>query len=165
MGNEMDEIIENLYLGGYGAAQDIQQLKEKGIKKVLSVMELSASPTFNSNEFKQLKFDINDIETQNIIHIYGECLKFIKGDDKILVHCMAGASRSATIVIAYLMWTKKWKFDEAFNFVKSKRQIVYPNDGFQSQLKLFEKLLIENDYNIDKINFKEIDWKPPENLI
>ena len=161
----MDEIIENLYLGGYGAAQNIQQLKEKGVKKVLSVMELSEGPTYNPDEFKQLKFDISDIETQNIIQIFGECLKFIKGDDKILVHCMVGASRSATIVIAYLMWTKKLKFDEAFDFVRSKRQIVCPNDGFQSQLKLFEKLLIENDYNIDKINFKEINWKPSPEFI
>ena len=63
------------------------------------------------------------------------------------------------------MWTKKLKFDEAFDFVRSKRQIVCPNDGFQSQLKLFEKLLIENDYNIDKINFKEINWKPSPEFI
>ena len=58
------------------------------------------------------------------------------------------------------MWTQKLKFDKAFDLVKSKRQIVCPNDGFQEQLKLFEKLLIENDYDIKKINFKEIKWTP-----
>ena len=161
----MDEIIENLYLGTCGAAKDIEQLKEKGIKKVLSVMEISECPEYNPEEFKHLKFDIDDIEAQNIIQYFGECLKFIKGNDKILVHCMVGASRSATIVIAYIMWTKKMKFDEAFEFVKSKREIVSPNDGFQSQLKIFEELLIKNNYDIDKINFKEINWKPLQSFI
>ena len=71
---------------------------------------------------------------------------------------MAGASRSATIVIAYLMWIKKMKYEDALNFVISKRPIVYPNDGFREQLKMFEKLLDENNYNIDKINFSEIKY-------
>ena len=45
-----------------------------------------------------------------------------------------------------------------------KRSVVWPNSGFKEQLRMFEKLLIENDYNIDKINFKEIKWAPPENM-
>ena len=72
---------------------------------------------------------------------------------------MAGASRSATIVIAYLMWTKKMKYQEALDFVKKKRFIVFPTYGFREQLKMFEKLLIENDYDIDKINFNDIKWE------
>ena len=73
---------------------------------------------------------------------------------------MAGASRSATIVIAYLMWTKKMKFIDALNYTQSKRNIVDPNLGFKEQLKMFEKLLVDNNYDIEKINFKEIKWDP-----
>ena len=96
---------------------------------------------------------------QNIIKYFGECLNFIKGEDKILVHCVAGSSRSATIVIAYIMWSKKMTYSKAFNFVKNKRSIIYPNTGFIEQLKLFEKELIKNDYDIDKIKFDEIKWQ------
>ena len=32
------------------------------------------------------------------------------------------------------MSVNKWKFEEAFNFVKSKRSIICPNTGFTSQL-------------------------------
>ena len=78
------------------------------------------------------------------------------GEEKVLVHCMAGASRSATIVIAYLMWKKKMKYKEASQYVKDRRFIVYPNFGFRKQLQIFEKLLIDNDYDIDKIKFEEI---------
>ena len=49
-------------------------------------------------------------------------------------------------------------YDEAFTFVNNKREI-FPNEGFIEQLKLFGKLLEENDYDINKINFKEINWK------
>ena len=53
-------------------------------------------------------------------------------------------------------------FDKALNYVKEKRTVVNPNLAFQDQLKLFENILKENDYDIDKIKFEEIKWKPKE---
>ena len=158
--HDLDEIIENLYLGNFSASVDIGRLKELGIKKVLTVMDYKNEPNYNPEEIIHKRFDVYDFDNQNIIQYFGECLNFIKGEEKILVHCMAGASRSATIVIAYLMWIQKMKYDDALNFVKSKRLIVYPNDGFQKQLQIFEKLLEDNNYDIDKINFSEIKLEP-----
>jgi len=43
--------------------------------------------------------------------------------------------------------------------VKEKRFNVFPNPSFLYQLKLFEKELIKNDYDINKINFEEIKWE------
>ena len=63
------------------------------------------------------------------------------------------------MVIAYIMWSEKKTFSEAFDMVKSKR-LVNPNLGFQEQLKMFEKLLLENNYDLDKINFEDIEWIP-----
>ena len=152
------EIMDNLFLGGYSSALNTEQLKEKGITKVLTVMDGKEGPNYNPEEFTHKRFNINDTCQQNIIQYFGECINFIKGDEKVLVHCLMGASRSATIVIAYLMWYKKWKFEEAFQFVRTKRFIAFPNKGFQEQLQLFEKLLEENDYDIDKIKFNEIKF-------
>ena len=53
-------------------------------------------------------------------------------------------------------------YKEAFNFVKSKRNIININLGFEDQLELFEKLLNENNYDIDKIKFDEIKWEPKD---
>ena len=103
-----------------------------------------------------------DYDTENIIKYFGECINFIKGEDKVFVHCAAGESRSATIVIAYLMWNKKMTFDKAYNFVKQKRYRIYPNFGFRQQLQMFEKLLFENAFNISNIYFKSIKWKASE---
>ena len=163
--NPFDEIIENLYLGDYNSSKDINLLKELGITKVLSVLDYTYGPNYNPKEFIHKKINVDDFVITNIIKYFGECLHFIKGNDKILVHCMSGSSRSATIVIAYLMWIKKWTFKEALDYVKKKRPVVFPNDGFRDQLKLFEKLLVDNNYDIDKINFSEIKWEPSQKLI
>ena len=161
--HDMDEIEEKkLWLGNFWSASNIKDLKDKGIKKVLSIMDGKPPEYSKEDGFIQKKFELIDNSTENIIQYFGECLNFIKGDDKVLVHCAAGASRSATIVIAYLMWVKQKGYEEIFKMVKDKRYIIYPNAGFREQLKMFEKLLIENKYDIDKINFREIKWEPKE---
>ena len=107
MYNDLDEIKENIYLGNYEASENIQKLKELGIKKVLSLIRYYKGPNYEDEGIIHKWYDVYDFEDQNIIQYFGECFNFIKGEEKILVHCMAGASRSATIVIAYLMWIKK----------------------------------------------------------
>jgi protein-tyrosine phosphatase len=54
------------------------------------------------------------------------------------VHCWAGVSRSATIVIAYLMRKNKWPLETAMDYVKQKRNFINPNHGFLAKLKDFE---------------------------
>ena len=34
-----------------------------------------------------------------------------------------------------------------------------PNIGFKKQLKIFEELLILNNYDLNKIDFKNIKWE------
>ena len=159
--HDMDEIIPNfLYLGNSASSRDIQKLKELGIKKVLTVMDFGAPSYTDKDNIIHKKISIADTYFENIIKYFGECLNFIKGKEKILVHCMAGASRSATIVIAYLMWSQKMSYSKALSFVKDKRFIIFPNPGFRDQLQVFEKNLIQNEYDIDKIKFDLIKWEP-----
>ena len=74
-----------------------------------------------------------DSPKENIRVIFKECFEFIENNIKngnVYVHCYMGISRSATIVIAYLMKTKKWDLKKALEYVKSKRSKVNPNRGF-----------------------------------
>ena len=159
----LNEIVDGIWLGDIYSAKDVQDLKSKGIKKILTVMN-QVGPNYKDKDgFIHKKIEIKDDDDQNIIQYIGECLKFIKGDDKILVHCMAGASRSPSIMIAYIMWTKKMKLDEAYEFVLNKRCFVFPNPGFIKQLIVFEEELIKNEFDINKIKFNEIKWEPDNN--
>ena len=51
----------------------------------------------------------------------------------VLVHCVKGISRSATIILAFLIIKKKMTLQQAILSVKKKRSIA-PNEGFMQQL-------------------------------
>lgn len=57
---------------------------------------------------------------------------------RVLVHCQAGISRSATICLAYLIQSRRVRLDEAFDFVKQRRGVISPNFSFMGQLLQFE---------------------------
>jgi hypothetical protein len=54
-------------------------------------------------------------------------------------------SRSASVVIAYLMKELGLPMLDALTFVRKRRPIVYPNPGFQRQLFEYEKHLRVNN--------------------
>ena len=54
----------------------------------------------------------------------------MNGEKNILIVCQQGISRSVTMVIGYLILYYKQSFENAFNFVKSKRHNIDPNFGF-----------------------------------
>ena len=115
---------------------------------------------WNSFSIGACDINLNEyiVNIENIIRYFGECLLFMNDDKKILVHCFAGSSRSATIIIAYLMWKNQLDYVESSNILQKIRPIVYPNYGFVRQLQMFEKLLKKNKYNISNINFEKIKY-------
>jgi len=56
----------------------------------------------------------------------------------VLVHCEMGVSRSATVVLAYLVRYHGMSRDEAYLAVRKRRPMVNPNPGFWKQLEAFE---------------------------
>lgn len=58
----------------------------------------------------------------------------------VLVHCYAGISRSASIVIAYIMKELNLDFDSAYNLVLRARPVISPNEGFEKQLRFYKAL-------------------------
>ena len=157
--NEMDQITDTIYLGNFEASRNKKNLKSEGIRKVLSIMDYA--PQFGlEDNITQKIIEVIDTPTTNIIQYFGECLHFMEGKEKVLVHCWSGASRSSTIVIAYVMWKWKLSAEDAMNYVFLKRTGILPNPGFKQQLKLFEKLLRDNQYDIDRIDFYFINWNP-----
>ena len=55
----------------------------------------------------------------------------------VLVHCLAGVSRSTTIVLAYLMKRTHSPQQTVLDLVAARRPIVCPNNGFANQLNVW----------------------------
>ena len=156
--NDMDQITETIWLGNMNSALNISYLKKEGIKKILTIADSPPEINDEKSFFIKKMVKVADFPNRNIIKYFGECLNFMNGEEKTLVHCRIGTSRSATIVIAYLMWKQNMKYEEAYNYVKDKRKRIGPNSGFKEQLKIFENLLIQNNYDISKIDFNNIEY-------
>ena len=104
----------------------------------LRILRLSWGDTVTQRLWRDVKFDQ-----------LAEALRFIHTERlrgaNVLVHCMAGISRSGTVATAYVMAAENLGFDAALARVQHRRPIVRPNPGFVAQLLEFERssLLLE----------------------
>ena len=152
----MDKITDKVYLGNFLIARDEETLLKHNINSVLSCSGPNTQKYKNENI--QLKaLDLNDSPNFNIIKYFKEAIEYIESSERVLVHCGAGVSRSATIVVAYLMWKNKLSFKESLKYVGEHR-IINPNPGFQKQLYIFQEKLKESNYELNKIDFQNIEW-------
>ena len=57
----------------------------------------------------------------------------------VLVHCTMGMSRSATLVLVYLVRHLNMTLAEALMYTKERRPVASPNPGFMAQLVTMER--------------------------
>jgi hypothetical protein len=150
----MSEILNNfLFIGDQIDSENIKLLEDKKITNIINcAYELENK---FPNKFKYLKLNILDNTDFDIIKYFNEIYDYIENCRKqkcrILIHCYAGISRSATIVTAYMM--RKYMNDFNFShknvlkYIKNCRHIIEPNAGFLKDLNAYEKILI-NTYTI-----------------
>eukprot|EP00128_Syssomonas_multiformis_P000448 Colp12_sorted_trinity150504_noHs@13539 len=140
MGNGMNKILDGLYLGNISDSQDPKQLEANGITHILSVHE-TADTCFDHIKYKLIL--AADHPTQNLSQYFSEAIDFIHdcrmSGGSCLVHCMAGVSRSTTLVAAYVMTVTELEHREALKLMASLRRCICPNIGFMYQLETFDK--------------------------
>ncbi|CAG9317896.1 unnamed protein product [Blepharisma stoltei] len=140
-----DQVIKKLYLGSLAAANNHTILYRLGITHVLTVCPIRPSKVPNVTYYL---VSISDDPTVNILSKLDECFEFINAainnGGKVLVHCFQGVSRSATVVIAYLMKFHNMRYSDAFEHVRHTREIIDPNFGFRRQLEEFEGMVFSD---------------------
>ena len=143
--NPIDHIIDNIYLGDFRTADNIDILKEHNITHIINCA--FNLPNKYPEQITYKRLELRDETDQPIIEKLEEAYQFIKEnkDKNIFVHCVFGKSRSASVVIFYIMKEKKLNFIESKNFVKNIRQIVEPNSGFENELNRYYEEHIKND--------------------
>lgn len=123
-------------------------------------VEADDKPTFNISQFFQpaaqfiheaLSHPQSEScrKSQPFIEILSTSLFYVSdksvphfAPDKVLVHCVMGRSRSATVVLAYLMMKHSLSVVDAIEHVRQRRCIL-PNHGFLKQLRTLDITLQE----------------------
>ena len=128
-------IIDNLYLGDYRAADNIKLLNENKINCIINCA-FNCKNNF-PKKIEYLNLNLKDEENFPLIESLEKAYNFIKenSNKNIFIHCVHGKSRSASVIIFYLMKEKKWNFDESLKYVQKIREHAQPNKGFENELK------------------------------
>ena len=136
---EINKIINNIYLGDINGALDINQLNNNNIKNIITVL-LGGIPIFDNYNYLIINVIDNEYNYKynNISKFFDQTNQFIensiKKNENVYIHCIAGISRSATIICAYLIWKYNMTVDESINKIKQSRNIINPNKYFREQL-------------------------------
>jgi hypothetical protein len=134
----MSKIFENLWIGGVDDVYDPNFIK---IVTPTHIINCTVNERMYYGEFicERLRISLKDDDTDDINLILEGAKKlneFIKMKNSIvIVHCAAGMSRSVTIVLAWMIIYKNYKFKEAYDYVSEKRPIMRPNKFYYNFLK------------------------------
>merc|ERR1711910_291159 len=147
--SRMDEVFKNLLIGNQFAAEDSPYLSLNGVTHVVNTAGTVSEPDCVRPNKEQLtnlgiqllNLEINDKAEVSIQDFFDTTADWIhaalQAGGKVLVNCWQGASRSSSMVLAYLVKHENIKLKEAVRMVKEKRDIR-PNLGFLEQLIKYE---------------------------
>ncbi|XP_027197922.2 dual specificity protein phosphatase 21-like [Dermatophagoides pteronyssinus] len=137
---DIDRITDNLYLTGMGG------LTEENISTLNITLIINATyemPLLRMKGVDSFRVPVDDDGNDEIILYFDDVANLIDQTSRLkgrtIVHCMAGASRSSTLVIAYLIKYHDYSLKTAFCYVKSLRSCARPNIGFFAQLIAYER--------------------------
>lgn len=135
------EILPHLYLSCRKAASNRKCLENNSISRILNVTS-EESEYQHLDGFSYFQIAVEDSHEVNMLQHLPLAFSFIEearlANEKVLVHCHAGMSRSVTVVIAYLMKYYEHTLNSAYDFVRQKKSNISPNFSFLEQLLQFE---------------------------
>jgi len=168
------EVLDGLFVGGYVAGEDFETLAAEGITRIIRLNStndgheiilqdqyVSTSPgdlrliEKKKVEIHRLNIKSDDSPEYPIHRHFDKCYRYITKSladgHSVLIHCSCGISRSIAICLMYLMRKQRVSFEDAFEYVKSKRVQADPNPGFIQQLQQRKWSRDENDEEAFKL--------------
>ena len=133
--SDANKIIDNLYLGSAFNAADYNWLKQYNIKLIINVTPCISN--YYENEIEYYNYNTLDLNSGSLLAFYDLFYDLIeKNQDKqILVHCFAGKSRSAALMLYYLMRKYQWQYDTALAYLKQRRPEINLNVVFVNEIQ------------------------------
>ena len=120
---DLDEVFPGIWVGGQRASEDKERLQSLNIKHVLNTA--TQLPKCFEGDFNYLKLDLLDAAHERLGPHIPTAIAFIKAavdaEEPILVHCMAGQSRSVSMVLAYMIQEHHFALNDALAEIKKSR--------------------------------------------
>ena len=149
-----DAIIPNtLFLGSGTHAANLAGLREHNVAHVLNVAD--DVPCFHKDAgIDYLQLHVADFGSDaGISRVFDMAFEYLVAREAALeptlVHCAAGANRSATLIVAYMMHSRRMSLREAFELVRRCRRAVCPQKDMRKQLLDYERHLGMSSYETD----------------
>ncbi|XP_063814736.1 dual specificity phosphatase 29-like isoform X2 [Pseudophryne corroboree] len=162
----VNEVFTNLYIGDERTALDRYGLEKSGFTHILNAAHGRWNVDTGEEYYSDMTVEYYGVEAEdlpkfNLSQFFYPAAKFIhtaltsSSNNKVLVHCAMGRSRSASLVLAYLMIYEKMTIVDAIDQVL-KHRCILPNRGFLKQLRELDiQLALERRAARD--NAKEFD--------
>ncbi|KAI0683345.1 protein-tyrosine phosphatase-like protein [Cytidiella melzeri] len=133
------EIIPRLYMSDLAAAESPTIITHFGITHVVSVMRGAVSLPATPIPLSWLQIPITDNPFSELAEHLPGAVSYISRAmqdprARVLVHCVQGVSRSASVICAFLIKEYHYAPMQAVQYVKSRRPNAEPNSGFITQL-------------------------------
>lgn len=139
--NAISEVIDGeIFLTNFRGVERLEEMQAKKIKHVVCVNEQSNE---HADKFNYFNIDtLEDQEDHDATAHFGDVQKFtdnaLKSGGAVCFHCAAGISRSATMLISYLMGSRRMSLRDAFALAYTRRRVTWPNRSFMKQLIAYE---------------------------
>ena len=141
------EIIPGIFLGSYEDAENIPLLRKLRIGAILNAADFDGDtqrlytaempnvvygglPIMDSSAYP---IERHFLRTNESIH------SARRRGLNILIHCQAGISRSATLLLAYLLAASGCSLKQGLHILRRARPQVQPNPGFMKVLERYER--------------------------
>src|SRR5436853_1613820 len=135
----MSLITSQLYLGDAYDAQNMDFIRTKNITLIVNCAKEVPNYLSYKPNLKYIRLELDDLPSENIQPALelaaNEIINTIYNKENVFVHCAAGISRSASVVIYTLIKLYNWDYDKAYDYVKTLRPIINPNYGFIYQVR------------------------------
>ena len=135
-------VDSNVYIGGYQIAADPNFIRREGISRIVKLFGDTREYPGGYHRHRGVKYLIipaDDDPDYDIRDGAVAAVRFIQegiaDNERILVHCHAGISRSATVVLLHLMINRGYDLDTAIARLKLVRSFISPNPGFMEHLR------------------------------
>jgi protein-tyrosine phosphatase len=140
-------IIPRLLLGNEAASKDSSRLASERVTHILNATSTLPNHFENTGMIQYLRIPVEDSLAADLGSHLDKAVDWMAAvlsdpfaPGAVLVHCQQGISRSATLVIAFLMRERGMPLASAVRFVHQRRWIR-PNEAFIKQLGVYEQQL------------------------